>query len=99
MADQQTGFSATTMVLVIIVALAALAVAAWQLALFEPGPDEGMRTVSQAGVADERGGGLIVSDPDAPHVEDLELPETPMTPAPPAEEASPSPAADRTEVE
>ena len=98
MVDQQTGFSATMMVLVIFVALAALAVAASQLGLFEPGPDEGMRTVYKSDVADESGGELIVTDPDAPQVEDLDLPETPMTPVPPTEEANPFPA-DRAEVE
>jgi hypothetical protein len=81
------------MILVIILALAAFAVAAWQLGLFERRPAEGMRTVHKASVTDESGGELIVTKPDAPHVEDLELPETPMTPVPPGEDRIPTPAA------
>jgi hypothetical protein len=53
-----------------------------------------MRTVYEAGVIDESGGELIVTDPDAPQVEDVTLPETPMTPVPPGQEGSPAPAAE-----
>lgn len=98
MADRQTRYSATTMLVVIVLALAVLAVAAWQLGAFERGTDEGMRTAYEAGVTDESGGELIVTDPDAPRIEDLELPETPMTPVPAGEEESTAPAG-RSEAE
>lgn len=39
----------------------------------------------EAGVTDESGGELIVTDPDAPAVEDLKVPETEMTNVPPGE--------------
>ena len=59
-------------------------------------PDE--QAVYEAGVTDVSGGKLIVTDADAPRIEDLELPETPMTPVPPTSEASPSASA-RSEAE
>ena len=47
----------------------------------------------EADVTDESGGELIVTDPEAPAVEDVDLPETAMTPVP-AEEANEEPAAE-----
>jgi hypothetical protein len=93
MADSPGGYSATRMVLVIVASLAVLAVAAWQLGLFADDTDEGMRPAYEAGVTDEGGGELIVTDTEAPAVEDVDLPETPMTPVPPGEEAGAAPTA------
>ena len=93
MADRQMGYSAT-MTVVIVLVLAVLAVAAWQLGLFDRGSEQDERTVYKVGVEDESGGELIVTDPDAPQVEDLELPETPMTPVPTGKDASPAPSAE-----
>ena len=92
MADGQKGYSARTMMLVIVLALAVLAVVGWQMGLFDSGTDEGMRTTYTTDTVDRSGGELIVTDPDAPKVEDVDLPETEMTPVPPGEEASPAPA-------
>lgn len=93
MNDRKTDTSTRTRVLVIILALAVLAAGAWQLGLFERGTDDEMRTGYEAGVTDESGGELIVTDPEAPHVEDVTLPETPMTPVPPAEKTGAAPTA------
>ena len=46
---------------------------------------EAEETTYETDVVDECGGELIVTDPEAPAVEDVELPETPMTPVPPGE--------------
>jgi len=89
MADRQVGYSAT-MVVVIVVVLAALAIGAWQLGLFNSDTDEEEQAVYEAGVTDVSGGELIVTDADAPGIEDLKLPKTPMTPVPPTAEASPA---------
>lgn len=80
------------MALVIVLALAALAVVAWQQGLVDRGPDEGMRTVYEAGASDQSGGELIVTDPDAPRIEGFELPKTAMTPVRSGEEANSAPA-------
>jgi hypothetical protein len=74
---------------VVIAALAILTVVWW---LSPTGVDES-EPAYETDVTDESGGELIVTDPDAPAVEDVELPETPMTPVP-AEEpgATPAPA-------
>lgn len=93
MANRQKSYSAKGMILVIVLTLAVLAAAAWELGLFENGTDGGMRTVYEAGVTDESGGELIVTDPGAPQVEDVTLPETTMTPVPAGRETSPAPAA------
>lgn len=91
MADRQTTFSAKRMMLVIVLALAVLAAIAWQMGLFAGrGTDEGLRTSYEAGVTDKSGGELIVTDPAAPQVEDIRLPETPMTPVPANEEQRPA---------
>jgi hypothetical protein len=97
MADRQMGFS-VTMALVVVLVLAALAVAAWQLGLFQRGSEQDEQTTYEAGVVDESGGELIVTDPAEPRIEDLELPKTPMTPVPPSEQASPT-ASSRTGAE
>lgn len=55
------------------------------LALAACGGEEAEPTY-EAAVTDESGGELIVTDPDAPAVEDVELPETEMTNVP-ADEA------------
>ena len=89
MADRSTGFAARTMWLVIIAALAVLALAAWRMGFFAGDTNENTRTVYKAGVRDESGGELIVTDPEAPRVEDLKLPETAMTPVPVDDEARP----------
>ena len=54
------------------------------LALAACGGEEAEPTY-EAGVTDESGGELIVTDPDAPAIEDVELPETEMTSVPPGE--------------
>ena len=93
MADRSKGYSATGMVLAIIAVLAVLALIGWQMGYFSDGTDEAMRTVYKAGVTDESGGELIVTDPEEPRIEDLTLPETAMTPVRPDAEASPAGAA------
>ena len=53
-------------------------------------------TTYEADVVDESGGEMIVTDPEAPAVEDQQIPETPMTPVPPGDEPTatePAPAA------
>jgi hypothetical protein len=97
MTNQPTKSSAT-MEVVIILLLAALAVGAWQFGLFDRDSDEDEQAVYEAGVTDVSGGELIVTDADAPRIEDLELPQTPMTPVPPTAEMRPAPSA-RTEAE
>lgn len=62
------------------------------LALAACGSDEPAEKTYEAGVEDEGGGELIVTEADAEGVEDLELPETPMTPVPPEEEPTATPA-------
>jgi hypothetical protein len=89
MADREMGFS-VTMAVVVVLVLAALAAAAWQLGLFRQGSEQDEQTAYKVGVTDESGGELIVTDPDAPGIEDLELPKTPMTPVPPSEQPSPT---------
>lgn len=91
MADGQQGFNGRRMVVLIVLAVAVLAVAAWQLGYFEPTTPEGVHEADVAGVTDQSGGELIVTDPNAPQVEDVTIPETPMTPVPPGSEASPAP--------
>ncbi len=91
MADRQMGYSATRMILVIALVLAVLAVAAWQLGLFQRDTTDGTQATYKAGVTDASGGELIVTDRSTPQIEDLELPKTPMTPVPPEQKASPSP--------
>jgi hypothetical protein len=93
MAERLKGYSATGMVLTIIVVLAALALIGWQMGYFSDDTDEGMRTVYKADVTDASGGELIVTDPEEPRIEDLTLPETAMTPVRPEAEASPAGAA------
>ncbi len=44
---------------------------------------EAEETTYETDVVDESGGELIVTDPEAPAVEDQQIPETPMTPVPP----------------
>jgi hypothetical protein len=90
MAYKPKGYSATGMALIIILVLAALAAIGWQLGYFSGSTDEGMRTVYKAGVTDQSGGELIITDPEAPRIEGLTLPETAMTPVPPGGEASPT---------
>ena len=46
---------------------------------------EAEETTYETDVVDESGGELIVTDPDAPAIEDVELPETEMTNVPPGE--------------
>jgi hypothetical protein len=90
MAERQTGRN-VTMVVVIVLVLVALSVGAWRMGLFDRATDEDKQAVYEAGVTDVSGGELIVTDPDAPRIEDLELPKTPMTPVPPpAVETSPT---------
>ena len=86
MAERELGYNATLAVVVLLM-LAALAVAAWRLGLFERGSAEDERGEYKIGVTDESGGELIVADPATPQIEDLELPKTPMTPGPPGEDA------------
>jgi len=56
---------------------------------------EQQETTYDTNVADQSGGELIVTDPDANAV-DVQLPETPMTPVPPMTETTESPSTDRT---
>lgn len=97
MAGKQRGYGAT-MVLVIVLVLAVLAVAAWRMGLFGRGSAADGQPTYEVGATDAGGGELIATDPSAPHIEGVELPKTPMTPVPPSEKASPSPAA-RAKVE
>jgi hypothetical protein len=90
MVYKSKGYSSTGMVLIVILVLAGLAVMGWRLGYFSGNTDEGMRTVYNAGVSDESGGDLIVTDPDAPRIEGLTLPETTMTPVPPPAGARPT---------
>lgn len=62
------------------------------LALAACGGDGGEeeRMTYEADVTDESGGAFVVTDPEDPRVEDLDLPETPMTPVPPGETPSPA---------
>lgn len=92
MAEGPVGYSSRTLVLVIVLVLALLAVAGWQLGYFGSDTDEELRTVYTTDTVDKSGGELIVRDADEPGVEDLELPETQMTPVPPGEEEAAAPA-------
>lgn len=88
MADEPIGSSSRTWLL--IVALIAVVVIAWML-LSRAGDSE--EPAYEAGVVDESGGELIVSDPEETGVP-VDLPETEMTNVPadqPAEEPAPPP--------
>ena len=67
------------------------------LALASCGSEEAAEPEYEAGVEDASGE-LIVTDPNEPRVEDVQLPEAPMTPVPADEEAAaespPTPAAE-----
>jgi hypothetical protein len=65
---------------IITVALVVLAAAAWQFDLLNIRGEEGTRTAYEADVVDLSGGEIIVTDPEAPKVEDVAIPETAMTP-------------------
>jgi len=62
------------------------------LAIAACGAEEDTATTYEADVTDESGGELIVTDPQDPAVEDVQLPDTPMTPVPAgAPTATPTP--------
>ena len=86
MADAPRGTN-TRLLLTLAAALLVIVVVIWMLGGFG-GAGEEEATTYEADVEDVSGGELIVSDPDAPAVEDVELPETEMTPVPP-EDAPP----------
>ena len=60
------------------------------LALAACGSAEEAEPAYEAGVEDASGGELIVTDPEDPRIEDLELPETRMTPVPDAAASPPA---------
>ena len=91
MADAPRG-NTTRLLLTLAAALVLVGVVIWMLGGFGGAGEEEAETAYEVGVTDESGE-LIVTDPDAPAIEDVELPETPMTPVP-AGEATAEPAAE-----
>ena len=55
------------------------------LAACDSAADDATTATYETDVVDESGGELIVADPDAPAVEDVDVPETEMTNVPPGE--------------
>lgn len=92
MADQPKGtYSPTTMILVILGVLIAVAAVLWATGFFaKPELPPNTREVYKAGVKDESGGEFIVTDPSTPGVK-VTVPTVRMTNVPPTPSPSPTP--------